>query len=261
MPTTPIRGLGLSRDQLATFLRTHEQIKQFEALFSVLSDVVISEEISSGTAEAAYTSAVLALGEIASVTAATGASLSALEGRVNQLLSIVTEQRKAIEGLQSAPPPKESKRTRYGSFYDTTTQTATAINTAKEITFNTTDLSYGVYRGSPTSRIYVDTEGVYNFQTSIQLDSTVATDEEFYLWFRKNGVDVTDSASQVRVKGNNAEVFLSLNYFFDLKPGDYVELVFSVTDLGVRLLAVAAAAPHPGIPSIILTVSNNIRSY
>jgi hypothetical protein len=87
----------------------------------------------------------------------------------------------------------------------------------------------------------------------------VATDEEFYLWFRLNGVDVTNSASQVRVKGNNAEVFLALNYFFNLKPNDYVELMFSVTDLGVRLLASGAVAPHPGIPSVILTVSNNIQ--
>jgi hypothetical protein len=34
--------------------------------------------------------------------------------------------------------------------------------------------------------------------------------------------------------------------------------MFSVTDLSVELAATAAAAPHPGIPSIILTVSNNI---
>ena len=113
--------------------------------------------------------------------------------------------------------------------------------------------------GTTTSHVIVDQEGIYNFQTSIQLDSTVATDEEFYLWFRLNGVDVTNSASQVRVKGNDAEVFLALNYFFNLKPNDYVELMFSVTNLGVRLLASGAVAPHPGIPSVILTVSNNIQ--
>lgn len=166
---------------------------------------------------------------------------------------------KRIDALEVLPPPREFKRARWGSFYDTTTQTATAINTAKAITFNTTDLSQGVYIGTTTSQIIVDTEGIYNFQTSIQLDSTVATAETFYLWFRKNGVDVTDSASQVRVQGNNAEVFVSLNYFFNLKASDYVELVFSVSNLGVQLLASGAVAPHPGIPSVILTVSNNIQ--
>ena len=166
---------------------------------------------------------------------------------------------KRIDALEVLPPPREFKRSRYGSFYSTATQTATVINTATAITYNTTDLSNGVTIGTTTSHVIVDTEGIYNFQTSIQLDSTVATDEEFYIWFRKNGVDVTDSASQVRVKGNNAEVFLALNYFFNLKSNDYVELMFSVTNLGVRLLASGAVAPHPGIPSVILTVSNNIQ--
>jgi hypothetical protein len=165
---------------------------------------------------------------------------------------------KAIEGLQMAPTPREFKRSRYGSFYDTTTQTATTINTAKAITFNSTDLSGGVYLGSPTSRIYVDTEGIYNFDTSFQLDKTAGGVGLFYLWFRLNGVDVPDSASQIRIQGNNAEIFASLNYFFDLKANDYVEIMYSVDDLTVQLLAEPASAPHPGIPSIILTVSNNI---
>ena len=87
----------------------------------------------------------------------------------------------------------------------------------------------------------------------------MASAQEFYLWFRKNGVDVTDSASQVRIQGNNAEVFVALNYFFNLKANDYVELMFSVSNLGVQLLASGPVAPHPGIPSVILTVSNNIQ--
>jgi hypothetical protein len=70
---------------------------------------------------------------------------------------------------------------------------------------------------------------------------------------------VPDSASQIRIQGNNAEIFSSLNYFFDLKANDYIELMFSVSDLTVEITAFPAAAPHPGIPSIILTVSNNIE--
>ena len=171
----------------------------------------------------------------------------------------VADLQTAVQGLALAPPPLSLKRTRYGQFYDTTTQVAAAINTATAITFNTTDLSKGVTIGSPTSRVVVDSEGIYNFQTSIQLDSTVATAEEFYLWFRVNGVDVANSASQVRIQGNNAEVFVALNYFFNLKANDYVELMFSVSNLGVQLLAAAAAPPVPAIPSVILTVSNNIQ--
>jgi hypothetical protein len=171
---------------------------------------------------------------------------------------LTAELQKQIEGLQMTPPPRQFERSRYGSFYDTTTQTATTINTAQAITFNTTDLSRGVYLGTPTSRVYVDTPGIYNFDTSFQLDKTAGGVGLFYLWFRLNGVDVPDSASQIRIQGNNAEVFSSLNYFFDLNAGDYVEIMYSVDDLTVEILAEAALAPHPGIPSIILTVSNNI---
>jgi hypothetical protein len=181
-------------------------------------------------------------------------------GDSSALESQIAEMQKQIQGLQLAPPPREFKRSRYGSFYDTTTQTATAINTAQAITFNTTDLSQGVVLAT-TSQVQVDTEGIYDFQTSIQLDKTTGGTAIFDLWFRLNGVDVADSASRIRIQGNNAEIFSSLNYFFDLKANDYVELMFSVTDLGVEITAFAASAPVPGIPSIILTVSNNIGGF
>lgn len=277
--------LGLTRDQLASFLQDHEQIKQFERLFAdvapleptTLLDLSISvgnadqkavealDSIAALAQQAAVCCAVTdvkaneALTRIQTLAQDVAVGIASAENKAQQALEAISQLAPLVNLVAMAPPEMEYKRSRYGSFYDTTTQTATTINTAQAITYNTTDLSYGVYVGSPTSRVYVDTEGIYNFQTSIQLDSTVATDEEFYLWFRVNGVDVTNSASQARVKGNNAEVFLSLNFFFNLKAGDYVELMFSVTNLGVQLLASGAVAPHPGIPSIILTVANNIN--
>lgn len=278
-----MKKLGLTRDQLASFLSDHEKVKQFENLFRTTNELIDITEgavIEAGGASAnanlaldsvhklAQDSAIgaavadikaeEALSQIDNLQKQTSIDLAFIENKANHVLTLLDKVSKDVDGLQMLPPPREFKRSRYGSFYDTTTQVAAVINTATAITYNTTDLSYGVYVGSPSSRVYVDTDGIYNFQTSIQLDSTVATAENFYLWFRLNGVDVTNSASQLRVQGNNAEVFVSLNYFFDLKAEDYVELMFSVSNLGVQLLASGAVAPHPGIPSIILTVSNNI---
>jgi hypothetical protein len=187
------------------------------------------------------------------------AELSA-EAATNALQAQIINLSTDVQALASAPAPTpQLKRARYGSFYDTTTQTATVINTAKAITFNTTDLSNGVYVGTPTSRIYVDNEGIYNYDMSFQLDKTSGGTEDFYIWFRLNGVDVANSASYIQIQGNNAEIFSSLNYFFDLKAGDYVEIMFSVSDLSVEVAAFAAAPPVPAIPSIILTVANNIE--
>ena len=285
MATAPVsRKLNLTRDQLAQFLTDQQQIRQFELLFATVDaiapDVVLEINIAAGTAqatavqalgmiaslaqEAAVSSAVidgkatLALDQIASLAQDAAVSIASTENKVNQVMALLASLTAAVEGLQMIPPAREFKRARYGSFYDTTTQTATVINTATAITFNNTDLSNGVFIGSPTSRIIVDSEGIYNFDTSFQLDKTTGGTAEFYFWFRLNGVDVPDSASQIRIQGNNAEIFSSLNYFFDLKANDYVELMFSVTDLSVEVTAFPAAAPHPGIPSIILTVNNNI---
>lgn len=190
------------------------------------------------------------------IQAADLSSEGALMALQAQLANLVTD----VQALALSPPvTPQLKRARYGSFYDTTTQLGTTINTAKAITFNTTDLSNGVYLGTPTSRVYVDTPGIYNYDMSFQLDKTSGGVGNFYIWFRLNGVDVANSASYIRIQGNNAEIFSSLNYFFDLNAGDYIEIMFSVSDLSVELAAFAAAAPVPAIPSIILTVANNIE--
>jgi hypothetical protein len=166
-----------------------------------------------------------------------------------------------IQNLSVSPPyTPQLVRHRYGSFYDTTTQTAAAINTAYAMTFNTVDLSVGVTRGTPTSRIYVDTLNVYNVQFSAQVDKTAGGVGLVWVWLRKNGVNVPDSAGQIRIQGNNAEILAAWNYVIELNAGDYIELMWEVDDTSVILLADAASAVHPSVPSVILTVTNNISS-
>ena len=166
-----------------------------------------------------------------------------------------------IQNLSVSPPyTPQLVRHRYGSFYDTTTQTAAAINTAYAMTFNTVDLSVGVTRGTPTSRIYVDTLNVYNVQFSAQVDKTAGGVGLVWVWLRKNGVNVPDSAGQIRIQGNNAEILAAWNYVIELNAGDYIELMWEVDDTSVILLAEAASAVHPSVPSVILTVTNNISS-
>jgi hypothetical protein len=251
MATAPVsRKLNLTRDQLAEFLTDQQQIRQFELLFSTVDQLqVITGTDFEFQADTAAATANSALAQLAALAQESAINSALAENKANQALALLDKLTKAVEGLQMTPPPREFKRARYGSFYDTTTQIATTIST---------DLSNGVFIGSPTSRIIVDSEGIYNFDTSFQLDKTTGGTDQFYLWFRLNGTDVPDSASQIRIQGNNAEIFSSLNYFFDLKAGDYVEMMFSTTSLDVELLAVVATPPVPAIPSIILTVANNI---
>ena len=283
----PLPPLRLTRDQLASFLKDFEQIKQFENLFKIVDtiapDVVNEVSTSAGIAQSAATAAmgaVLALAQDSAVSIAASeakamqaldqlnvlqsnyeASIAALEARNNQALALINKLQNEVEALQLQPARPPSKRSRYGQFQDTTTQVATTINTATPITYNATDISNGVFLRAGNSEIQVDTEGLYNFQFSIQLDKTTGGTANFWIWPRLNGVDVPSSAGQVQIQGNNAELLAAANFFFDLKSGDYVQFMFAVDSLSVELKTFPATAFHPAVPSIIVTVSDNIRSY
>ena len=147
---------------------------------------------------------------------------------------------------------------RYGAFHDTTDQSAVATNTAYAITFNTTDLTAGAYIGTPTSRIYVDRVGAYNFQFSLQLSSTNATTKTIYIWPRINGADVPESATRITMKGSNEEYVAAWNFVLRMNAGDYFELMWATSNTNVQILADPATAFCPAIPSVILTVSCNV---
>lgn len=260
MANTP--PLKLTRNQLAAFLKDHESIKAFENLFN-LTEAIAPDIVQEVTvlAESARSSANQAEG--IAIQAINDAMISAAsaEARASLAMQTASEAKTMAELAALAPAPVPAKRTRYAQFFDTTTQVAALPNTGYPITYNTTDLSFGVRLRSPsTSEIEVDTDGIYNFQFSIQLDKTSGGAANFWIWARKNGTDVPSSASQIQIQGNNHEIFSAANLMFDLKAGDWIEFVWAVSDVSVQLTAFAAAAPVPAIPSIIVTVTNNIRT-
>jgi len=182
------------------------------------------------------------------------AKLSQMESAINELATVV-------QGVGLNPPVFVNSELGIGSFYDTTTFVPAAINTAYAITFDTSVIENSIYRGSTTSRIYVTNAGVYNFQFSAQLDNTSGGDHAIYIWFRVNGTDIANSASQVRLRGNNGELLAAWNIFLSMAAGDYFELMYSVDDTAVRILAQAAVSPVPAIPSVILTVNQVYSPY
>jgi hypothetical protein len=148
---------------------------------------------------------------------------------------------------------------RYGSFYSTVTQTAAATSTAYPVTINSTDISEGVYIGSPTSRVYVDRVGTYNFQFSAQLLKSGGGAGNVYIWYRVNGADIANSATIVTLAGSSSAVVAAWNFVVDLNAGDYFELVWSTNNTNCEIHATGASSPVPAVPSVILTVTNNIN--
>ena len=148
-----------------------------------------------------------------------------------------------------------NRKPRFGSFYDTTTQTAAAPNTGYAVTFNTTVTSFAINRGTPPSRIYVPDTSVYDVQFSLQVDKTSGGAGLAYVWARIDGIDVSHSASRARVKDNNDETVLAWNFMLDMQGGSYFQLMWATDTTSVQLLAEPATAFCPAIPSAILTVS------
>ena len=242
-----------NRNDLAKFLPDQRLIRAFEQLFDYVPAEIDANAIDSYNSQ---TSAQQALDTVEALRSVIELASTAPAQQANQIAELAQQ----VALLSQAPPVEQRKAPRYGTFYDTTTQTAAAINTAYAMTFNTTDLSFGVTRGSPTSRIYVDRPNIYNIQFSAQLDKTSGGTGLVWIWLRKNGVDVPDSTGFVRLQGNSAELLAAWNYLTQLNAGDYIEIMWEVDDTSVQILYEAATAVHPATPSVILTVSDNISA-
>jgi hypothetical protein len=146
----------------------------------------------------------------------------------------------------------------YGSFYDTTIQTNVA-STARSMSLNTTDITNGVSISGSTNPfntyIKVANAGVYDIQFSAQVDKTDSGTDEIWIWIRKNGTDISDTATSVQLQGNGAHYVAAWNFFVNAAAGDYFQLMWYSPDANVRLHAESAFGIVPGIPSLIVTAN------
>ena len=256
--------LKLTRNELAKFLPSQRAIRAFEQLFDVIpselnatNTTLVEISTAAGSAEASAQQAIGAIDRLAQ--AVELLALAPPDASVAQSFDIAPPVVQVSQITELAPPfVNDFRRKRYGAFHSTVTQTAAVINTSYPMTLNTTDISFGVYVGSPTSRVYMDTEGYYNFQFSAQLEKTTGGVGAVYIWCRVNGVDIPYSATKIQLQGNNAETVAAWNFVLQVKAGDYFELIWSTDDTHCQIFASAASSPVPAIPSVILTVTDNI---
>ena len=97
--------LNLTRDQLATFLKNHEQIKQFERLFQIVDEVAPSSDtqgisIQAGNADAAANEA---LAQIIRLTQDAAINSGAADQKAVQALDTLGRIANALEMLATAP--------------------------------------------------------------------------------------------------------------------------------------------------------------
>lgn len=145
-------------------------------------------------------------------------------------------------------------RLHYGVFSDTTDQSAAVINTAYAVKFNTVDIANG-HSISNTTRVVAANSGLYNYQFSLQLSSSSSSQKQVYIWARKNGVDIPNSATRKTLSGNGYFDVAAWNFVVSMNANDYFQLMWAVDDVTAKIDAPPATAFCPAVPSVILTVT------
>jgi hypothetical protein len=143
----------------------------------------------------------------------------------------------------------------YGVFEKTNSQTPTAINTENLITFTGTQISNTISIGTPASRIVVPESGFYQFDTQVQLSSGSASDKNVWVWFKKNGTTIPNSARLVTVSINGGYTPVALVEIVSLAANDYIEIAFAADSTNVTISTVAATAFAPAAPAVLLSVA------
>jgi hypothetical protein len=153
----------------------------------------------------------------------------------------------------------------WGSFWDTTTQTATSVNTAYSITLNSYDAANNGVSIVSGSRVTFAYAGVYSLTYSIQFTNSDTQIHDANVWLRKNNsgstgdVPDTDSKFSIIAKhgGINGNVIGTVNFVLSLAANDYIELIWATTSTQVTLETIAAGTSptSPRIPSVVFTAT------
>jgi hypothetical protein len=149
----------------------------------------------------------------------------------------------------------------WGAFWDRTDQTVASTTTAYVVNLGNANADNNGVSVVSGNRVTVAHAGVYNIAVSVQVTSTNSQIHDAWFWFRKNGVNIPASCSQISVPqshgGTAGALIFYVNIFEKMAAGDYVQLVWSSSDLAVSLQHVDAltSPTRPETPSVILTVN------
>ena len=148
----------------------------------------------------------------------------------------------------------------YGAFSSNVDQTG-SISAGTAMTFNSVDVADGVTVAS-SSRITVPNAGIYNLQFSAQFKNVENTQEDVTIWFRVDGVDLANSATQMTIPARkSASIFgygvAAWNIFLSLTAAQYVQIVWlpTVATLTMEALPASLSPAYPAIPSVIATMN------
>lgn len=169
-----------------------------------------------------------------------------------------------IQGIQGIPGTSGFSNAYLGVFDSRITQTVPSTSTATPMFMENTISSRGVSvvegPGDPSGRpsyITFANNGIYNIQFSSQLyhQGGAGSGKNMFIWLRHNGVDVPYSATDVSVDTNTPHVVAAWNFVVEALAGQTYQLMWSSDNIHIQMPVYANQPPVPGIPSVILTVT------
>jgi hypothetical protein len=193
------------------------------------------------------------------LTRSTAASIFSPEGNSLAVFIDVTDGELKLKDVfgNVSPFVSVATPTYYAAFSSSVTQTV-AANVEKAITVNTTNVVPLGIELVGDSEYKVLNDGVYNFAISAQVRHTAGGTSTTSWWFKVNGQNVSNSATDMRLQGNNAEEVFYVNIFLDLNANDKVQIFWSSTDAASQLYAIGirSSPTRPAVPSVIITINS-----
>lgn len=144
----------------------------------------------------------------------------------------------------------------YGAFHDETTFGPYAANSEHALSYQSTDLSYGVHIGGiNNSELVMERSGVYNIQFSTQFHSSPGA-AIVYVWLKKNGTSMPWTNTRFDITSNNPYAVAAWNWLIDCSEADSIEIYWSSPSNNVKVEAITGlTGTKPNVPSNIVTVT------
>jgi hypothetical protein len=157
--------------------------------------------------------------------------------------------------------------TAYNQLISNTDQVAASLGTAYAVTYDTTDFPNGI-TVTNNSRITFAESGIYTITYSIQFENDNNTSETIDIWLRYEGTNIAGTNSRFGIPprksaGVPSTLIAVTPITVDIEnDGDYIEIMWHPSDLGVTIEHYNAVTASPGVtpaipatPSVIVGVT------
>lgn len=143
-----------------------------------------------------------------------------------------------------------------GDFSSTVTQSIANTANPQAVTFDTTVNTQGISLISST-KMTVASAGYFLITFTTQAHITAGSNKNLWVWLRKNGVDVINSAQDTQFNAG-PPVYITGNYVLQMAANDYIEVWIAGDSTACQIQAqVASAGPpaYPASPSMQVTIT------